>query len=205
MVNDALPEYAGFVFAKSKRQVNEAQANLLKEKLDPSIKTVGVFVNADLEQILDLCKKNIIDLVQLHGDETEDYLKTLKSLIHNPIIKAVRVRSRDDINAAQQSIADYLLFDTYKDGQYGGSGEAFDWSVISKVRKPYFLAGGIRAENVAEAIETAKPYAVDVSSGVETDGVKDRDKIIDFISKVRSVRSGVKENHLHTKKNPDYL
>lgn len=187
IVNDAMPEYAGFVFAKSKRQVNEAQAYLLKNGLKSSIKTVGVFVNAELEQILCLCRNNIIDLVQLHGDETEDYLKALKSRIYHPIIRAVRVQGVSDIEAAQNSSADYLLFDTFKAGQYGGSGDTFDWSIISKISKPYFLAGGIHAENVEQAIKIAKPYAVDVSSGVETDGLKDRKKIINFVTKVRGM------------------
>lgn len=186
-VNEAIPDYIGFIFAKSKRQVSEELAEKLKAKLIPEIKSVGVFVNEEPDKIIRLCKNKVIDLVQLHGDEDEVYITELKKKITNPIIKAVRVRNPEDIKAAEGENCEFLLFDAYKEGYYGGSGDAFDWTVISKVNKPYFLAGGINADNVLQAIAQVKPYAIDVSSGVETEGVKDRNKIIDIISKVRSV------------------
>lgn len=186
-VNEAHPDYIGFVFAKSKRQVSIEQAKQLKSLLNPDIQAVGVFVNEEIDNIILLCNQNIIDLVQLHGDEDESYINQLKSRISKPIIKAVRVKDAEDIKSSQGWGTEYLLLDAYKEGQYGGSGDAFDWTIISKVKQPYFLAGGIHSENVLDAIKMVKPYAVDVSSGVETDGVKDRNKIIDIITKVRSV------------------
>ncbi len=188
LVNEALPDYIGFVFAKSKRQVGEALAEELKSKLSPSILSVGVFVNEARDKIIRLCKKNIIDLVQLHGDEDNEYINLLKANIAQPIIKAVRVSIEEDIKGAEEYNCDYLLLDTYKEGLYGGSGHAFDWNLISGITKPFFLAGGVNTENVLRAIEIVKPYGVDVSSGVETEGMKDREKIIDIITKVRSVR-----------------
>lgn len=188
IVNEALPDYIGFVFTKSKRQVNEETAEKLKSMLNPRIMAVGVFVNENTEQIIKLCKKNIIDIIQLHGDEDEAYIDRLKQKISNPIIKAVRVRCREDIDKAADKLScDYLLLDAFKEGQYGGCGVVFDWSVISGVSKPFFLAGGISSENVIQAISEVQPYAVDVSSKVETDGVKDKNKIIDMITKIRSV------------------
>jgi len=188
MVNTVLPDYIGFVFAKSRRQVTEVMAKELKERLLPQIQAVGVFVNEELEKIMHLCKDGIIDLIQLHGDEDENYIRELRKGVKNPIIKAVRVRNTKDIEEAAKLTCDYLLLDTYKEGLYGGSGEIFDWSVITKTEKPFFLAGGIHTENILQAISQANPYCIDVSSGVETDGIKDRNKIIDIITKVRSVR-----------------
>lgn len=186
-VNEALPDYIGFVFAKSKRQVSEETATNLKEKLKADIKAVGVFVNDDPDKIIRLCNNHIIDIVQLHGDEDYEYITGLRRQIANPIIKAARVRCSEDITTTEKLSSDYLLLDAYKEGQYGGVGDTFDWTIISKVNKPYFLAGGIHTDNVLRAIELVKPYGIDVSSGVETEGVKDREKIIDLITKVRSV------------------
>ena len=188
MVNTVLPDFIGFVFAKSRRQVTEVMAKELKERLLPQIQAVGVFVNEELEKIMHLCKDGIIDLIQLHGDEDENYIRELRKGVKNPIIKAVRVRNTKDIEEAAKLTCDYLLLDTYKEGLYGGSGEIFDWSVITKIEKPFFLAGGLHTENILQAISQANPYCIDVSSGVETDGIKDRNKIIDIITKVRSVR-----------------
>ncbi len=187
-VNEALPDYIGFVFAESKRQVSEEQAQELKSSLKPEIKAVGVFVNEKTDKIIRLCQKQIIDLIQLHGDEDEAYITELRRHVKNPILKAVRVRSEEDILRAESLTSEYLLLDAYREGQYGGGGEVFDWTVILNVGRPYFLAGGINTDNVVDAISRVKPYGIDVSSGVEANGVKDRDKIIDMIKKVRSVR-----------------
>lgn len=206
IVNKLLPEYIGFVFAESKRQISEEKARELKKMLHPDIQSVGVFVNEDMNKILRLCKEKVIDLIQLHGDEDMDYINKLKEKLPNPIIKAVRIKTADDrgeqdgwskaddnvhtdkISAdLREKVIDYLLFDTYKKDTYGGSGASFDWNVIAEIRKPYFLAGGLHLGNVMQAITLIRPFAVDVSSGVETDGFKDQEKMIDFITKVRSV------------------
>ena len=136
-VNTALPDYIGFVFAKSKRQIDEAAAISLKNLLHPAIKAVGVFVNEDIGKIIRLCNLRVIDLIQLHGDENEDYIKMLKNHVPNKIIKAVRVRSLDDVERAVDFSSDHLLFDAYHEGIYGGLGKTFDWSLIHGVRKPF--------------------------------------------------------------------
>jgi phosphoribosylanthranilate isomerase len=186
-VNTALPDYIGFVFAKSKRQIDEAAAISLKNLLHPAIKAVGVFVNEDIGKIIRLCNLRVIDLIQLHGDENEDYIKRLKNHVPNKIIKAVRVRSLDDVERAVDFSSDHLLFDAYHEGIYGGLGKTFDWSVVHGVRKPFFLAGGINSDNVAQAIVQCNPYCVDVSSGVETNGYKDPGKIKEIVAKVKQL------------------
>lgn len=185
-VNVAKPDYIGFVFADTKRYISPNDAKNLKKRLDKSIKAVGVFVNADISLVLWLVNEKVIDLVQLHGDEDDEYIKKLKSQTDVPIIKAVRVKTADDIISVDKCLADFLLLDKYSGECYGGTGECFDWSMIPKISKPYFIAGGITAENVSSAL-MYNPYAVDVSSGVETDGFKDKEKIISFVKKVRSV------------------
>lgn len=191
MVNDLVPDYIGFVFAKSSRQVTAVQAGELKKLLLPSIKAVGVFVNEEQQKIVQLCEMGIIDLVQLHGDETQVYIQELKNRISCPVIKAVRVQSSEQIRNAEELPCDYLLLDTYTKGQYGGSGQVFDRSLIPQLKKPFFLAGGLTADNAAASISECKkcaPYAVDVSSAVETAGVKDRQKIAEFILRVRGLK-----------------
>lgn len=182
-VNEALPDYIGFVFAKSRRQVTAEQAEELRKKLDAGIQTVGVFVNAPMEDAVSLLKNGVIDIAQLHGSEDEAYMMRLKSETHSQIIKAIRVERAEDILDAQNSPADFLLLDHGA----GGTGEAFDWKLIRECRKPYFLAGGIHAGNINQAMQTGTPFAIDLSSGVETDGVKDKDKILEIIRRVRNV------------------
>lgn len=185
--NELLPDYIGFIlgFPKSKRNVSFEQAKLLKSKLDSSIKSVGVFVNADIDYICSLCDANITDYVQLHGNEDDDYILRLKSKVDKPIIKAVRVQSKEDILSAETLNCDYLLLDTYVKDAIGGSGIAFDWSIIPNISKPYFLAGGLNANNVSKAIAMCNPYAVDVSSSVEDGAYKSKQKIAEFISAVK--------------------
>lgn len=187
-VNEALPDYIGFVFAKSKRQVSDIVAENLKSHLNPFIKVVGVFVNDDIEHIVHLCNLKIINMVQLHGDENEEYINNLRKYIPNEIIKAVRVKNFNDIKMSDEFSSDYLLFDAYHEKQYGGNGITFDWSLIPKLTKPYFLAGGINSKNILEAQNLCNPYCMDVSSGVETDGFKDKEKIIKIVTKIRSVK-----------------
>lgn len=182
-VNEYLPDYIGFVFAKSKRQLSLNEAKHLKGLLNPAIKSVGVFVNEPITSLVNYEKERVVDIVQLHGDEDADYIKELKTKIELPIIKAIRVKNK--INLDENIKADFLLFDKYLEGAYGGGGESFNWDTIQATQKPYFLAGGIHLGNIREAIEKA-PYAIDVSSGVETNGIKDRDKIREIISIVKN-------------------
>lgn len=171
-VNEAHPDYIGFVFAKSRRQIVKEQASFFKKKLDPDIKAVGVFVDEELEVINSMVSEHIIDMVQLHGEEEDRYIK----LVNAPTIKAVRIGQ----NIPEH--ADYILFD----GMEAGSGRVFDWSALPKTKQSLFLAGGINAGNIAEAIKL-NPFCIDLSSGVETNGYKDKEKIAEMVRRVRNV------------------
>ena len=180
-VNQLKPDYIGFVFApKSKRYVTYRKAAELKSRLSPEIKAVGVFVNECPQEAAKLLKNGIIDMVQLHGGEAEDDITRLRRLTDRPIIKAFRIETADDIKAANQSTADYILLDSG-----AGTGTVFDWSLVNSIGRPYFLAGGLDADNVADAVKALRPFAVDVSSGIETDGLKDKAKMAAFIAAVR--------------------
>ncbi len=187
VVNTALPDYIGFVFAQSKRRIDERNAKGLRMHLDPQIKVVGVFVNEEIGRIIKLCEAHVIDLIQLHGDEDEIYVKRLKYYTSNEIIKAVRVRDFSDIERAMEFSCEYLLYDAYHEGIYGGVGKTFDWSMIRHMNKPYFLAGGINSGNIARAIEQFNPYCIDVSSGTETNGYKDPKKILDIVARAKRI------------------
>ena len=187
-VNKHKPDFAGFVFYPlSKRYVSLIVARRLKAALNRHIKTVGVFVNAPVEEIAAAAEMGIIDLVQLHGDEGNAYIAELKKICRLPIIKAVRVQDENDIKRADYYNCDYLLFDTYSQSAYGGTGRQFNTQLLKgvKIHKPYFIAGGLNAENVRHAIKGLKPFAADVSGGVETDGGKDAAKIKAFIKQVK--------------------
>ena len=186
-VNRVRPNFIGFVFAPSKRQVTVEQAASLKALLDPAIKAVGVFVNSPVEQVAAIAEAGIIDMIQLHGDEDAAYALGLRELTKAPIIKAVRVKDVESILAVAAYPCDYYLFDTYTPGQYGGSGKRFDLSILAGVetKRPYFVAGGLDPVNVGQVVDKEWPFAVDVSGGVETDGVKDFAKIQAFVAKVR--------------------
>lgn len=187
-VNKCLPDYIGFVFSKSRRRVTAEQARLLKAGLDPKIKAVGVFVNEPAASIAALFKGGVIDLVQLHGDENEAYIQSLKQEVSCPIIKAVRVQSGEQISRAQRLPCDFLLLDAYSKSGYGGTGDKFRWDMIPKeTSRPFFLAGGINESNVLRAAREVRPYCIDVSSGAETGGVKDKEKIKHIINIVRGV------------------
>ncbi|HCF71527.1 MAG TPA: N-(5'-phosphoribosyl)anthranilate isomerase [Syntrophomonas sp.] len=186
-VNRWLPDYTGFVFSPSRRQVTPEQAGRLKAELDPRIKAVGVFVNEPVSLTVKLCRAGVIDAVQLHGDESETYIRKLKDQINCPLIKAVRVQNTEQVLQAGKLSVDLLLLDTYQKGQYGGSGKTFDYELIPNLQKRYFLAGGLKNSNIVQAIRKCKPYGVDISSGVETDSLKDDDKIREIICTVRSL------------------
>jgi phosphoribosylanthranilate isomerase len=187
-VNEARPDYIGFVFSESKRRIDEAWARELKALLDPSVKAVGVFVNEKISNIIRLCDLDVIDLIQLHGDEYNAYVEELRKHTSKMVIKAFRVRNREDIDKAAVFPSDYALLDAYHEEEYGGIGQPFDWSLISGIGRPYFLAGGISESNVADAVTQFRPYCVDVSSGVETGGYKDPRKIRNIVEKVRQIR-----------------
>jgi phosphoribosylanthranilate isomerase len=185
-VNQAKPDYIGFVFAKSKRQIDSETAQTLKRALDPDIKAVGVFVNQPLSKIIELAESGIIDVIQLHGDEDESLIPLLKEKTGLPVIRAMRIKTQDDI---RKTIADYPLFDTYDPNQYGGSGECFNWDLVDDIKAPFFLAGGLNSQNIEKAILNTHPFCVDISSGVETDGKKDPKKISLIVEKIRRLNN----------------
>ena len=181
-VNALMPDYIGFVFLQGRRRyISPDDAARLKSLLNPSIQSVGVFVNEPLENVVSLLQSGTIQLTQLHGQEDEAYAKQLKSICDKPIIKAFIIKSEEDIKRAIAYPSDYLLLDNGL-----GTGEAFDWSLIQGIERPFFLAGGLNSENVRKAISLTRPYAVDTSSGVETDHKKDYNKIKAFIDAVQS-------------------
>lgn len=181
--NEVKPDYIGFVFAeKSKRYITPEKAAELAEKLDKSIIPVGVFVDSDFDEIMNTVNLGAIRIAQLHGNEPEELVKRLQEN-GVPVIRAFQIKSEDDVKKAETSCADHILLDSGK-----GSGLTFDWSVLKNAAKPYFLAGGLDPENVSRAVNDLHPYAVDVSSGLETDGVKDKNKMIKFAEAVRKER-----------------
>ena len=186
---DAKPDYMGLVFAPSKRQVTVEQAKTLVDELHKhyEIKTVGVFVNETIENLLKIAEEVKLDVIQLHGDEDESFIQTLKEQSNVEVWKAVQVRSVADVEKWIDSSADMLLFDAYHKDERGGTGEVFDWSSLDEFERPFMLAGGIDSSNVARAIRTVRPYGIDISSGIETDGVKDDEKIKAFTHIVRTI------------------
>ncbi len=186
--NECRPDYVGFVFADSRRRVTKEQAGELRKMLAPEIVPVGVFVNAPVGEVAGLVKAGIIDMVQLHGDETADYIRQLQALVPEAqIIKAVRVASKEDVRKSEEIQAYYLLFDSFSGKERGGTGRVFDWELIKDVKKPFFLAGGVGIGNISEALQLPNIYAVDVSSAVETDGYKDREKMRKLVRMVRQM------------------
>ena len=209
---DAKPDYMGLVFAPSKRQVTVEQAKTLVEELykqnvvgnnseveqtepvtsldtasSETIKTVGVFVNETVENLLKIAEEVKLDVIQLHGDEDESFIQILKEQSNVEVWKAVQVRSAADAEKWIDSSADMLLFDAYHKDERGGTGEVFDWSSLDEFDRPFMLAGGIDSTNVARAIRTVRPYGIDISSGIETEGVKDNEKIKAFTNIVRTI------------------
>ena len=179
IINKEKPDYIGFVFAKSPRQVDLETAQRLAAQVAPGILKVGVFVNGDPDLIAQLAKLKIIDLAQLHGNEDNDYIGALKKLTDLPLIKAVKVGPDTDLAALDLDVDYYLL-----DGPTPGSGESFDWNRITQLSRPYFLAGGINLDNIDAALRVGC-YGIDVSSGVETAKIKDENKIAALVRRVK--------------------
>ena len=209
VVIEANPDYMGLVFAPSKRQVTVDQAKTLVEELHKQyanrynrdaeqysnqtlihqefIKTVGIFVNETLDNLVTIATEVNLDAVQLHGDEDEAFIQSLKERTNVEVWKAVQIRSAADAEAWIDSSADMLLFDAYHKDERGGTGEVFDWSCLDEFERPFMLAGGIDSTNVARATRTVRPYGLDISSGIETEGVKDDEKIKAFTNIVRTI------------------
>lgn len=179
--NRIRPDYIGFVFAeKSRRYITPEKAGELKRLLAPGILTVGVLADADLREAAELLKSGLIDMAQLHGSESESYAEQLRRLSGRPVIRAFPVRTEEDVRRAESSSADYILLDSGS-----GTGRTFDWEILEGLRRPYFLAGGLSPDNAEEAVRRLHPYAVDVSSGIETGGKKDGRKMAAFAAAVR--------------------
>ena len=196
--NRVKPDFVGFIFANTRRKISAAQAKQFREALDAEIPAVGVFVNEDISVITSLVQDGCIDMIQLHGEEDVDYIRRLREICDVPVIKAVKVQTVEQIRQAAALPVDYLLLDTYRKGVLGGTGEAFDWELLREAKaaagdtaegalfgKPYFLAGGLHAGNLREAAALGS-YGLDVSSGIETDGSKDFDKMVEVVNIVRT-------------------
>lgn len=195
--NRVKPDLVGFIFANTRRKISPAQAKQFRKALDTEIPAVGVFVNEDIPVITSLVQDGCIDMIQLHGEEDADYIRRLREICDVPVIKAVKVQTVEQIRQAAALPVDYLLLDTYRKGVLGGTGEAFDWELLRAAKaaagdtaegelfgKPYFLAGGLHAGNLREAAALGS-YGLDVSSGIETDGSKDFDKMVEVMELVR--------------------
>ena len=181
-VNELQPDYIGFVFAKkSRRYVSPEKAEELKAMLAPGIQAVGVFVNEEPEQIVSLLEAGTIDVAQLHGQECEREIRRLRELTDHPLIQAFRIDTEQDVKRANASTADYVLLDSGA----GGTGTVFDWDLLQAIRRPYFLAGGLDTENLGTVKAKLNPYGIDVSSGIETDGYKDKEKMTAFVAAAR--------------------
>ena len=176
--NEAKPDYIGFIlgFPKSHRNIDAETARRLRSRLDTGIKAVGVVVNSPETSGAEYANCGIIDVIQLHGDEDADFIRRLRELTSAPIIKAAKIRTPEDIGRVQALGADYVLLDNGT-----GTGEMFDHSLLdgAEIRQPFFLAGGLTPENLRQAAESVRPYCVDLSSGVETDRLKDREKMLE--------------------------
>lgn len=188
--NILMPDYIGFILAEGfMRSITRKQAESFAARLDGGIKRVGVFVNQPEDMVADYVNSGIIQYVQLHGDEDNNYIDKLCRYIHREykIIKAVKVKCADDTRRAAGYKYDYLLLDAYSPQQAGGNGAVFDWALVKNINQLFFLAGGISASNVKNAVEMVKPYAVDASSSMETDGFKDFNKMKEFVDIIRKM------------------
>ena len=182
MVNEICPDIAGFILASGRRRtVTPEQMRELTGRLKPEIRSAAVFLDQDIRWIADLAAEGLMDIIQLHGHEGNEEIRYLRSRTDKTVIKALRIDSAEDIRRAEDSEADLVLLDHGA----GGTGQAWDWSLLTGMKRPFILAGGLDPENVQEAVRKTQPFGVDVSSGVETDGCKDREKILRFVRAVR--------------------
>ncbi len=183
-VSEAKPDFCGFIInvPKSKRNVSPDTVRQLVKNLSSDVKPVGVFVNAPMDEIAALTEDGTLAYVQLHGKEDEAYIAALREKIHVPIIQAFKVTCPEDVAHAQQSSADYILLDNGS----GGTGKTFDWSHLRDITRPYILAGGLGPDNLGLAVSQLAPWGVDLSSGVETDGFKDKNKVLAAVQAVRA-------------------
>ena len=181
----AEPDYCGFIFnvSGSRRSIGAEQLNILVDMLNPEIVPIGVFVNEKTDVILRIVRESGIRMVQLHGQENGEIIHTIQSKAQVPVIKAVSVRSKEDVRSAVLSPADYLLFDCGE----GGTGQTFDWNLLEDIPRPYFMAGGIGTHNMEEVLRRFSPFALDVNSSVETDGQKDGKKILAAVRMLRTL------------------
>ena len=180
-VNKFGADYAGFVFyKKSKRYVDSYKAGELIELLRSDIKSVGVFLDEPIDSVINTARISGVEMIQLHGHESEEYVEYVKRTLGRQVIKAYKASEDGALAKAAVSNADYVMIDSG-----AGSGKKFDWNILKGFKRDYFLAGGLDPESVGEAISLLEPFAVDVSSGVETDGIKNEKKIADFIKAVK--------------------
>ncbi len=182
--NLLMPDYIGFVLSPvSRRYISSSQAVALKKLLSPQIAAVGVFVREEVETVAELLNRGVLDAAQLHGGEDALYLARLRALTDRPILQAFRIHGPEALDAALRSPADMILLDSG-----AGSGKRFNWDLLLTFPRPYFLAGGLTPENAADAVSALHPYALDVSSGIETDGKKDPAKMKAFVETIRNMK-----------------
>ena len=182
IINQCMPDIAGFVFASGKRQIDINKAKNLKKIINPEIETAGIFVEQNEDEILKIYNEKVIDIIQLHGDYDERTIKNLKEKTGAKIIKVIRVK--EDFYKIK-TLADFILFDAYSKDKYGGLNKTFDWNIKIISNVPYFVAGGINENNIVEMVKKLTPYGVDISSGVEVDGFKTKEKVFNIIKIIK--------------------
>ena len=182
IINECMPDIAGFVFASGKRQIDINKAKILKKIINPEIETTGIFVEQNEDEILEIYNEKVIDIIQLHGDYDERTIKNLKEKTGAKIIKVIRVKEGF---YKIETLADFILFDAYSKDKYGGLNKTFDWNIKIISNVPYFVAGGINENNIVEMVKKLTPYGVDISSGVEVDGFKTKEKVFNIIKIIK--------------------
>lgn len=182
IINECMPDIAGFVFASGKRQIDINKAKILKKIINPEIETAGIFVEQNEDEILEIYNEKVIDIIQLHGDYDERTIKNLKEKTGAKIIKVIRVKEGF---YKIETLADFILFDAYSKDKYGGLNKTFDWNIKIISNAPYFVAGGINENNIVEMVKKLTPYGVDISSGVEVDGFKTKEKVFNIIKIIK--------------------
>ena len=182
IINECMPDIAGFVFASGKRQIDINKAKILKKIVNPEIETAGIFVEQNEDEILKIYNEKVIDIIQLHGDYDERTIKNLKEKTGAKIIKVIRVKEGF---YKIETLADFILFDAYSKDKYGGLNKTFDWNIKIISNVPYFVAGGINENNIVEMVKKLTPYGVDISSGVEVDGFKTKEKVFNIIKIIK--------------------